>query len=291
MQNNFQEEPITKQIKDDYKRDRVAVVDHANTIKGCAALVEAYVVILCLSGKVSLVIDGKHYLVKTNDLIVCTPNTYIEEQKEQNSYECIGLVVAPEYFQKAIVLSSNVWNIKQELVNNPVICLSDAEAKMFTQYCNVIRVKLSREHRQHYKEGLSFLISAFICDFYDAMETRFSQNTPLEFSSAETIFGKFVQLINDTHPKRREVKFYAQQLCISPKYLSVICKRLTGNTASDLISEMVVKDIQNMLYLSDKSIKEIAVELGFDNLSFFGKFVKRELGMSPKALRHKKNEQ
>lgn len=291
MQKYYIEEPVSKQIKDDYDRDRVAVIDHANTIKGCGALVEVYVVILCLSGDVSLIIDGKHYTVKTNDLIVCTPNEIVQEERGRYDYKCIGLVIAPEYFQRAIVLTSNVWNIKQALTNNPVIHLSDAEANVFLHYCNVIRAKLSREMRPHRKEGLSYLVSAFICDFYDAMETRFLPNTTPEYSSAETIFGKFVQLINETHPKRREVKFYAQQLFISPKYLSVICKRLTGKTASELISSMVVKDIQNMLYLSDKSIKEIAIELGFDNLSFFGKFVKRELGMSPKTLRHKKTEQ
>lgn len=82
-------------------------------------------------------------------------------------------------------------------------------------------------------------------------------------------------------PRRHPVTFYADKLCITPKYLSAICKKQTGCTASDLIDQTSVNYIKQMLRSSDKSIKEIANATGFDNLSFFGKFVKRKLGMSP----------
>lgn len=86
---------------------------------------------------------------------------------------------------------------------------------------------------------------------------------------------------------RHPVGYYADKLCITPKYLSSICKKQTGKTASDIIDEMTVNYIKQMLVSSEKSIKEIASETGFDNLSFFGKFVKRELGMSPRDYRLK----
>lgn len=86
-------------------------------------------------------------------------------------------------------------------------------------------------------------------------------------------------------PRRRDVAYYAYKLCITPKYISAICKKQTGNTASDIINKITVWNISQMLRSSDKTIKEIASDTGFDNLSFFGKYVRRELGMSPRVYR------
>lgn len=79
---------------------------------------------------------------------------------------------------------------------------------------------------------------------------------------------------------------YADRLCITPKYLSAVCKATTGKTASDIINRYVVEDIRRLLKQPGKSIKEIANELDFPNLSFFGKYVKKHLGTSPTQYRN-----
>ena len=85
--------------------------------------------------------------------------------------------------------------------------------------------------------------------------------------------------------KNRDVKFYADKLNISPKYLSNICKRVSGKSASIIINQYVIKSIKHSLIYTNKSIKEIALELNFENISFFGKYTKRVLGLSPKIYR------
>lgn len=79
--------------------------------------------------------------------------------------------------------------------------------------------------------------------------------------------------------------YYADKLHVSPKYLSAVCKEVSGQTAFDLVNQYVLKNVKYMLQWSPKSIKEIAMELDFPNLSFFGKYVKRYLGVSPKQYR------
>ena len=106
-----------------------------------------------------------------------------------------------------------------------------------------------------------------------------------DFSSAEALFKRFTQMLSHECPKKREVKQYADALCITPKYLSAICKSQSGKTASEIINSITVNHIKNRLTSSDLTIKEIAAEVGFDNLSFFGKYVRRELGMSPRQFR------
>ena len=85
--------------------------------------------------------------------------------------------------------------------------------------------------------------------------------------------------------KHRPVEDYANDLCISPKYLTVICKKNSGKTANEWITEHVLEDIRYYLKHTDLSIKQICDELGFPNPSFFGKYVKDHFGMTPLEFR------
>ena len=107
------------------------------------------------------------------------------------------------------------------------------------------------------------------------------------YSAPELLFKRFVHLMADESPYRHEAGYYADKLCVSRKYLTSVCKRQSGKTPSDLINDVTVNYVRQMLRSSDKTIKQIAADTGFSNLSFFGKFVRRELGMSPKEYRQK----
>ena len=137
---------------------------------------------------------------------------------------------------------------------------------------------------KHQKELIDSLIQAFLYEFHDALE-RFIKLKPPTFTSGENLFKEFISLLSSSYPKERMIGFYANQLYVTPKYLSAVCKEVSGQTASELITQYMVKDILYLLRNSQKSIKEIANELNFPNLSFFGKYVKQHLGMSPKQYR------
>ena len=99
------------------------------------------------------------------------------------------------------------------------------------------------------------------------------------------LFSKFLELLSANAPQEREVSFYAERLFVTPKYLSAVCKEVSGNTASAIISAYVMKEIERLLKFNKMSIKEIANELNFSSISFFGKYVRKRLGMSPKHYR------
>ena len=81
------------------------------------------------------------------------------------------------------------------------------------------------------------------------------------------------------------MKYYADKLCITPKYLSIICKKNSGKTAKEWIQEYVTENVRFYLKSTDKSIKEISDILGFPNPSYLGRYVKERFGMSPKTYR------
>ena len=113
------------------------------------------------------------------------------------------------------------------------------------------------------------------------------RQAPRTFTSGEYLFKNFINLLASSHPKNRKVEYYAEKLYVTPKYLSLVCKKCGNKTASKIISLYVLKDIDYLLKYSSKSIKEIVNELEFPNISFFGKYVKKHFGISPKAYRIK----
>ena len=78
---------------------------------------------------------------------------------------------------------------------------------------------------------------------------------------------------------------YASELCVSAKYLSTICKRQSGKTAGEWITEHVMEDVRYYLKQTDMSIKQVSATLGFANSSFFGRYVRHHSGLTPMQLR------
>jgi AraC-like DNA-binding protein len=85
--------------------------------------------------------------------------------------------------------------------------------------------------------------------------------------------------------KRQQVSYYADKLNISPKYLSTVCKKVSGKNPMRWITEYVMQDCYALLKSTDLSIKEISNRLGFPNSSFFGQYFREQAGMTPMEYR------
>lgn len=247
---------------------------------------DAYVVVLCTAGKAFCKMEGKEYEIGRNDLIISHPNVFVSNAMVTLDFRCQGVVMSPSYFERILLVGGNCWDIGVTVSKNPVLHLSEEDAENAMFNFNILKRKMQHQHQPHYAETLKLLLQMMIYDFYDSL-MPYLQMPDLEYgySSAESIFNRFVQMLQMDNPVKRDVRHYAERLCITPKYLSSICKKQVGKTASEIITCMMVGYIKNMLESTDNSIKEIATLAGFDNLSFFGKYVKRELGVSPRTLR------
>ncbi len=102
---------------------------------------------------------------------------------------------------------------------------------------------------------------------------------------SKILYERFLDLLFNVRPVKRSVRYYAEQLCVTPKYLSKIVMSYSHRTPSNWIREKMVDEIEHRLRYSDDSIKEIAFLLDFPSLSFMGKYFKSVKGMSPKTFR------
>ena len=104
-------------------------------------------------------------------------------------------------------------------------------------------------------------------------------------SRKEYIFERFYESLIPSYQSERSVKFYADQLCLTPKHLSGVVKEISGKTVGEWIDELVILEAKALLNSSSMNIQEIADRLNFANQSFFGKYFKHYTGMSPKEYR------
>ncbi|MFG6396731.1 MAG: helix-turn-helix domain-containing protein, partial [Muribaculaceae bacterium] len=91
----------------------------------------------------------------------------------------------------------------------------------------------------------------------------------------------FLRLVRNNHRQERAIGFYADQMFISPKYLSLIIKEATGRSAAEWIDQYVIQEAKNLLKYSGKNVQQVAYELNFSNQSSFGKYFKHLTGLSP----------
>jgi AraC-like DNA-binding protein len=113
---------------------------------------------------------------------------------------------------------------------------------------------------------------------------RFDAGVPQRSGVVE----RFMELVQEHYREERLIGFYADKLCITPKYLSKLVKDNTGRSAGEWIENHVILEARAMLQSSDMTIQQIAASLNFPNQSFFGKYFKRATGLSPKQYRRTK---
>lgn len=280
-------EKVTDNEKIVYKDDRMIIIDNSNvtdTLNTSPIKSEWFVALLCIEGESTIYINNKMYSIHKNDFLLCHPQTIFEHKITNLDFKYCGFFLSPEYVKQISLISSNSWNAILFIENNPIIALDENESSLFLQYYNLIRSKFETESQHHLKQLIDMLLQAFIYEFHDSMEKRIKIDPP-QYNSADNLFISFLDILINSYPKQRSVSYYAEKLFVTPKYLSAICKEISGETASDLITRYVKMDIENLLKQPNKTIKEIANELDFANLSFFGKYVKRIFGVSPKEYR------
>ena len=124
-------------------------------------------------------------------------------------------------------------------------------------------------------------------DIYDKCYRYFGKHKIEGGTRQDEIFKSFVSLVHEHCTSQREVSFYADKLCISTKYLTGICKAVTGDSAKKIIDDFAILEIKVLLQSTELTVQEIADRLSFPDQSYLGRYFKRHEGISPKEYQNK----
>ena len=175
--------------------------------------------------------------------------------------------------------------ILDKVEKHPCLMLSEREVDDVTSIYNIMRHRMEESGFQAVEElATSCLTTIFYYISQHITEAGISKIHPS--GRAETIHNDFLGLVEGYSLTHRDIAFYADRLCISPKYLSRMVREASGRGPKEWINIRIMLEAEVLLRDRSRSIQEISETLGFPNQSFFGTFFKKLKGLSPSAYRN-----
>ena len=238
---------------------------------------------LCTKGTIHYRMDTEELVVHAGELLVVSEHHVIDAYKHSDDMEGLCIMMSVDFFHDII---KNVHDVSSLFVfarMKPVMQLEPDEIDTFVEYFQAIKQKI-RDNHNHFRKDL--IRTLMLAMFYDVGNViyRVKDFDETELRAERALTG-FLKMVEENCKHERRVSWYAQQLGITPKYLSTAIKRISGRTAVEWIENYVTMEIRVMLKNSTKSIKEITEEMNFPNQSFLGKYFKERVGMTPSAYR------
>lgn len=250
----------------------------------------------CEKGAMQFTVEGKMYHAEQGDLVVCTPRNiiglYMRTPDLHGKVICIGESLYDETLPRVFHIDPNWWKKFFYLSKNPIIHASEFQRKLFLAYFNLLKTYMEDSDNPYSKRIIKLTAQAAAVEILHDLDrwNLYDGNAAVQskhaISQKDSLFERFIILLSRPTNTEREVKAYAEQLLVTPKYLSAVCKEKSGRTAMDLITENTVRHIKYYLLQTQLTVKEIAFKLDFPDVSFFCKYVKKHLGLAPLEYRN-----
>ena len=247
------------------------------------------IVLLCTHGEALVELNMERLRARSGSRLCYTHVMELRQIEVSPDFEALALVMNEQFSMESVVGVET--ELLQSLFSTPVRHIDDPKRwQLLLNLFESLRIYGSMDVGKFRHEIPRSIFRSIVIILGEA-ESGTAATHPQKggYSMADNYFRNFINLINDHVQREHEVAFYAQHLCITPKYLNEICKLKSGHKAKEIISAILVNYIKRDLMYSGKSMKELASEFGFADQSSLGKFFRKLTGQSP--LTFKRNQQ
>ena len=249
-----------------------------------AVRVQCLFLALCTNGKAQYSVDTRERQVTAGDAIIINEGQVVSNCMFSRDCNGIAIMMSYDFFREIISDIHELSSLFLFSRTHPVFHLHKNETKTLLEYFYLIQEKVEETTHHFRRELVTSLIKSLIYDMSNAIY-RIQQLGNGKKTRAESIFTEFIKLVEQNFREERRVSWYAEQLCITPKYLSETIKVISKRTPNEWIDNYVILEMRVLLKNSTLSIKEIAQTMHFPNQSFLGKYFKEHVGMSPSEYR------
>ena len=292
----MQREEITLQTLTDnediqvgYSDNDIVIIDSIQEFaEVSAARMSMNAIAICMQGKVQGTLNGQVMELHKNQVAIIPQNVVITDLMISPDFNLKAMFLTNRILQSFLREKMSVWNDVVYVRRLYVVTMDDIELQFYSNFYEMLSLSFDKKINYPFRtDVIQSLLRAAILGLCGALKQRMlTDDVPHDTYTANNHFQRFLDLLHSIDVKHRTVEWYASELCISPKYLSTICKKQSGKTANEWITEHVLEDIRYYLKQTDYSIKQICDLLGFPNPSFFGKYVKEHFGQTPAYFRH-----
>jgi len=293
----FQTLANNEDIQIGYSDNDVVVVDSIQQFTEInTAHVAMNAVVICTNGKVQAQMNGIQMELHKNQVAIIPQNVTVTDVMVSPDFNLKAMFLTNRILQSFLREKMDIWNDMMYIHRHHVVTMGEDEMLFYTHFYDMLTLAISKgKDNPLHTDVIQSLLRSAVLALCGAMKMKLSSEGPLddddvlhgkEKQTSKVHFQHFLDLLHSNDVKRHTVEAYASELCISPKYLTAVCKKNSGKTANEWITEHVLEDIRYYLRQTDLSIKQICDKLAFPNPSFFGKYVKDHFGMTPLELRN-----
>lgn len=242
---------------------------------------------LCTAGNLTMSVNDKVRSVGARDVFIVTEESVVNDINMDENFDGIGFFVSYKLLQEILRDIRSMSDLFLLSHNHPVFNLTPEEVKVGQIHFDNISKRILQEGHRFRLEVVRLMLLMLIYDMSNAFD-RTLVNTDKEDkqSRSERLFVQFVQIVEHHFREQRQVQWYAKQMGVTPKYLCEVISSVSRRSPNEWIDKFVTSEIRNQLRHTTKKISEIAQEMNFPTQSFFGKYFKDNVGVSPTEYRN-----
>ena len=249
-------------------------------------MIDGVGLVICRQGSFTFILNQKSFSAKAGDTLFLPKDSLFQVLYSSADVEVFIFIYQTDPIRDIIGNSVVSMNLYSHLATEPCYVWNTGEEEEVLKYMSLLDNTLHLDNNTFNDNEQRLLLLGLtyrICSIYN----RKLMNLKTTVGHKHEIFIRLIQLIDAHYTEERGVEFYADKLCLSPKYLSALSKSVCGFTVQELIFKSIIRKSISLLKNTQKNIQEIADFFNFPNASYFGTFFKKQTGMSPQQYRKK----
>lgn len=237
---------------------------------------------LCLGGNMRVRLNLNEYELHRNSLLIVTPGSIGQCLEISPDCRIAFLAIANNYILQEDN-SEGALIVRKFLAKQALLELTDVQTSEILAIYRALRDKLRRPDFRFKHDILKGYLQVLYGEICQLMAPLVEEQDARQSSRKKLIFDRFLEELRQNYASQRSVQFYADRLCLTPKYLSQVVHAVSGRYAGDWIRDYVILEAKALLKSGQYSVQQISDMLNFANQSFFGVYFKKAVGCSPTA--------
>lgn len=240
---------------------------------------------IILQGKLEMAINLKRYVFQAPCIIYCLDGQIVQYFNASSDFSGLFMVFSKNFTENVQLNSQQLMPLFLYLKENPATSLEKEELSFLLDCYSLLHKTVNTMVGLNRMEIAKHLSESFFFILYNIVQPHMT-NTSDKKSRQESILEQFLECVQKNYKEERSLGFYAGKLCLTTKHLSEVIKKASGKSANDWINEHVLLESKALLKSTTMTVQQISDELNFPSQSFFSKYFKQHVGVSPKGYRN-----
>ena len=245
--------------------------------------IKAGVFVLCTRGTVRATINLSEYTITHNDFVTVLPGSFIQIHEVSSDTRVCFAGFSSEFISRVSYVETYL-DFLPMILDNPIMALQEEVAQLYRNAFSLLIRAYSLPNTLDNKEILMSIFTIFFQGVGELYK-RCKPTTNVPIKREHELYRQFIQLLMTHYTQEHEVSFYAKKCGVTPAHFSGAIRKASGHSPLAIITGIIIMNAKAQLKSTRLPVKEIAFSLGFNNLSFFNKYFRKHVEMTPQEYR------